>query len=92
MVISPEHPIIEQRKEQIANYDAVIAYREAAARKSDFERTEMNKDKTGVRLEGITRHQPGHRQADSRVGVRLCAHELRHRRDHGRARPRRARL
>ena len=58
MVISPEHPIIEQRKEQIANYDAVIAYREAAARKSDFERTEMNKDKTGVRLEGITATNP----------------------------------
>ena len=58
MVISPEHPIIEQRKEQIANYDAIIAYREAAARKSDFERTEMNKDKTGVRLEGITATNP----------------------------------
>ncbi len=58
MVISPEHPILEQRREQITNYDAVVAYREAAARKSDFERTEMNKDKTGVRLEGITAANP----------------------------------
>ena len=58
MVISPEHPIIENRKDQIANYDSVVAYREAAARKSDFERTEMNKDKTGVVLEGITATNP----------------------------------
>ena len=58
MVISPEHPIIAQRREQIANYDEVIAYREAAARKSDFERTEMNKDKTGVRIEGISAFNP----------------------------------
>ena len=53
MVISPEHPIIEARKDQIANYAAVAEYREAAARKSDFERTELNKDKTGVQIEGI---------------------------------------
>ena len=58
MVISPEHPIIAQRREQIANYDEVIAYREAAARKSDFERTEMNKDKTGVRIEGLRAVNP----------------------------------
>ena len=58
MVISPEHPLIEQHKDLIANYDAVIAYREAAARKSDFERTELNKDKTGVALEGITATNP----------------------------------
>ena len=58
MVISPEHPIIENRKDQIANYDSVVAYREAAARKSDFERTEMNKDKTGVVLKGITATNP----------------------------------
>ncbi len=53
MVISPEHPLIEQRREQITNYEAVAAYREAAARKSDFERTELNKDKTGVQIQGI---------------------------------------
>ncbi len=58
MVISPEHPIIEQRKEQIENYEAIAAYREAAARKSDFERTELNKDKTGVEIAGIKAYNP----------------------------------
>ncbi|MBR3289917.1 MAG: class I tRNA ligase family protein, partial [Clostridia bacterium] len=48
MVLSPEHPLIEKLKEQITNFDALMEYRAAAARKSDFERTEMNKDKTGV--------------------------------------------
>ncbi len=58
MVISPEHPVIEQRREEIRNYDAIAAYREAAARKSDFERTELNKDKTGVVIEGVTATNP----------------------------------
>ena len=58
MVMSPEHPLIDQHREQIANYDAIAAYREAAARKSDFERTELNKDKTGVAIEGITATNP----------------------------------
>ena len=58
MVMSPEHPLIDQHREQIANYDAIVAYREAAARKSDFERTELNKDKTGVAIEGITATNP----------------------------------
>ena len=58
MVMSPEHPLLERRKAQIANYDAIVAYREAAARKSDFERTELNKDKTGVAIEGITATNP----------------------------------
>jgi leucyl-tRNA synthetase len=53
MVISPEHPMIDARKEQIENYDEVIAYREQAARKSDFERTELVKEKTGVKIDGI---------------------------------------
>ena len=58
MVISPEHPLIESRKDAIANYDEIAAYREAAARKSDFERTELNKDKTGVAISGITATNP----------------------------------
>ncbi len=58
MVISPEHPVIEQRRDEIRNYDAIAAYREAAARKSDFERTELNKDKTGVVIEGVTATNP----------------------------------
>ena len=58
MVISPEHPVIEQRRDEIRNYDAIAAYREAAARKSDFERTELNKDKTGVVIAGVTATNP----------------------------------
>ena len=58
MVIAPEHPYIEKWKDSLSNYADVAAYREAAARKSDFERTEMAKDKTGVRLEGVTAINP----------------------------------
>ena len=58
MVISPEHPLIDKYKDQITNYAEIIAYREAAAKKSDFERTEMAKDKTGVQIEGIRAINP----------------------------------
>ncbi|MBQ3222589.1 MAG: leucine--tRNA ligase [Clostridia bacterium] len=58
MVISPEHPIIDEEKDRIANYADILAYREAAARKSDFERTELNKDKTGVCIDGIRAINP----------------------------------
>ncbi len=58
MVISPEHPLVEKHKDIITNYADVAAYREAAARKSDFERTELNKDKTGVELKGIRAVNP----------------------------------
>ena len=53
MVISPEHPLLKKWKDKIANWDEVEEYQAAAARKSDFERGELNKDKTGVRLEGV---------------------------------------
>ncbi len=53
MVISPEHPMIDEYKDKIKNIDAVLDYRKTAAAKSDFERTELAKEKTGVRLEGI---------------------------------------
>ena len=52
-VISPEHPLLKKWKSIIKNWDEVEAYQAAAARKSDFERGELNKDKTGVRLDGI---------------------------------------
>ena len=52
-VISPEHPMLKKWKPLIKNWNEVEAYQEAASRKSDFERGELNKDKTGVRLEGI---------------------------------------
>lgn len=53
MVISPEHPLIEKWAENISNIDEVRAYQNEAAHKSDFERTELNKDKTGVMLNGV---------------------------------------
>ena len=53
MVISPEHPYIEKWADRIGNMEAVRAYQEASAKKSDFERTEVAKDKTGVQLEGV---------------------------------------
>ena len=53
MVISPEHPLLKKWKDKIANWDEVEEYQAAAARKSDFERGELNKEKTGVRLKGV---------------------------------------
>ena len=53
VVISPEHPLLEKWQGRIKNWDEIAAYKEAASHKSDFERGELNKDKTGVRLEGI---------------------------------------
>ena len=58
MVISPEHPMIDKYKDDLKNYDEVVAYREQAAKKSDFERTELAKDKTGVMLDGLTAIDP----------------------------------
>ncbi len=58
MVMSPEHPLIEKWAEKIANIDAVRAYRAEAAKKSDFERTELAKDKTGVCLDGVKAINP----------------------------------
>jgi len=58
MVISPEHPLLDKWKDSIANWGEVEAYKEAASRKSDFERGELNKDKTGVRLDGIEAINP----------------------------------
>ncbi len=58
MVISPEHPAVEKWADKLKNIDAVRAYREEAARKSDFERTELNKDKTGVQLDGVSAINP----------------------------------
>ncbi|WP_312612286.1 leucine--tRNA ligase [Oscillibacter sp.] len=58
MVLSPEHEYLKKWKDQIKNWDEVAAYMDAAARKSDLERTELNKEKTGVRLEGISAVHP----------------------------------
>lgn len=58
MVIAPEHNLIDKLKDKIENFDEVISYREYANKKSDFERGEMNKDKTGVELKGIKAINP----------------------------------
>ena len=58
MVVSQEHPIIEKYKDELKNYDALVEYREMASRKSDFERTELAKDKTGVMIDGLCAINP----------------------------------
>lgn len=58
MVVSPEHPLIDKYQSEITNWDEIVAYREMAAKKSDFERTELAKDKTGVVLGGLTAVNP----------------------------------
>lgn len=58
MVVSPEHPILDKYRDEIPNWDEVAAYREQAARKSDFERSELAKDKTGVEIGGLMAINP----------------------------------
>ena len=58
MVVSPEHPIIDKYKDELKNWDAIAAYREQAAKKSDFERAELAKEKTGVKIDGLTAINP----------------------------------
>ena len=58
MVIAPEHPMIDKLADRIGNMDAIVAYREACAKKTEFERTQMVKEKTGVRIEGISAISP----------------------------------
>ena len=58
MVVSPEHPILDKYKDEISNWSDIEAYREQAAKKSDFERSELAKDKTGVCIDGLTAINP----------------------------------
>ena len=58
MVISPQHPLVDKYKEEIKNWNEIIAYRETAAKKSDFERTELAKEKTGVMVDGLCAVNP----------------------------------
>lgn len=58
MVVSPEHPYLDKYKDEIKNWDEILAYREMAARKSDFERTELAKEKTGVAIDGLSAVNP----------------------------------
>lgn len=58
MVVSPEHPYLDKYKDKIKNWEEIVAYREQASRKSDFERAELAKDKTGVAIDGLTAINP----------------------------------
>ncbi len=58
MVMAPEHPMIEANRDKLANIEALDAYREECAKKTEFERTQLVKDKTGVRIEGLTAINP----------------------------------
>ena len=58
MVVSPEHPYLDKYKDQIKNWEEIVSYREQASRKSDFERAELAKDKTGVAIDGLTAINP----------------------------------
>ena len=58
MVVSPEHPMLDKYKEDIKNWDAIQDYREQAAKKSDFERSELAKEKTGVAIDGLSAINP----------------------------------
>ncbi len=58
MVISPEHPLLEKYKDEIQNWNDIVSYREMASKKSDFERTELAKEKTGVQIEGLMAVNP----------------------------------
>ena len=58
MVVSPEHPVLDKYKDRIKNWDAITAYREQAAKKSDFERSELAKEKTGVCIDGLMAVNP----------------------------------
>lgn len=58
MVIAPEHPIIDKYKDKISNMDAIVDYRTECSKKTEFERTQLVKDKTGVRIDGLTAINP----------------------------------
>lgn len=73
MVVSPEHPVLDKYKEQIKNWDAITAYREQAAKKSDFERSELAKEKTGVAIDGLMAVNPVN---DTRIPIYVSDYVL----------------
>ncbi len=83
MVMSPEHPFLEKWKGLLKNNDEIKAYQEAAARKSEFERTEVAKDKTGVKLEGVTAINPVTNKGDTYLYLGLRFNFLRNWCDYG---------
>ena len=91
MVLAPEHPLVDRLTTAPSSARPSTPIATGRRRKSDLDRTDLAKTKTGV-FTGALRDQPGQRPADPDLDRRLRADGLRHRRDHGRARPRRARL
>ena len=84
MVAAPEHPLLDKYKDRITNWDAVEAYREECAKKTEFERTQLVKDKTGVKIEGLTAVNP---ITGSQIPLFIADYVgIRHRRDYGGAR------
>ena len=83
MVIAPEHPLIDKYADRIGNMDEIKAYRNECAKKTEFERTQLVKDKTGVSIEGLEAYQSGKRQEDSDLHCRLCNDGIWYRCDHG---------
>lgn len=69
MVVSPEHPIIEELKDKITNLNEITEYQIKASKKSDFERTELAKEKTGVEIKGIKAINPLNRRRNSNMGI-----------------------
>ena len=83
MVVAPEHPLLDKYKDRIANWADVEAYRKESAKKTEFERTQLVKDKTGVKLDGLTAINPITGEGDPDLHRGLRHDGLRHRRDHG---------
>ena len=83
MVIAPEHPLIDKYKDRIGNFDAIQTYRDECAKKTEFERTQLVKDKTGVCIDGLTAINPVNGKKDSDFYCGLCHDGLRYWRDHG---------
>lgn len=83
MVIAPEHPIIEKYRDRIVNIDALDAYKTECAKKTEFERTQLVKDKTGVRIEGLQAVNPANRKKTPDIHFGLCHDGIWHRSDHG---------
>ena len=72
MVIAPEHPLIDKYADQIKNMDEIEAYREECAKKSEFERIEINKDKNRVKIDGLMAVNSCQRQESAVIHCRLC--------------------
>ncbi len=83
MVMAPEHPLIDKYADRISNMDAIKAYRSECAKKTEFERTQLVKDKTGVKIEGLEAVNPVNGKKNSDLYCRLCNDGVWYRSHHG---------